>query len=774
MKRGFLWVSAASCLLFLGELLLIGQASALSASVSYDGAEGVTARSGSFVPVNVSQNRPTYCSSIENTCTLCWDAVDGKPTTRWSSQFSDPQWITIDLGAPTRIDRVILRWETAFARAYQIQVSNDVVAWTTVHSTSDGDGGVDDLVVTGSGRYVRMFGTQRATGWGYSLFEFEVFGISSKVNLPLVVDQPFHVPSPTPTPIATPRPIRILVDDFSPQPEPGHSLYSYNRLDGDRGAVNDSLVMWGSGLVTATIAPGKTWGGGWASLNHPIREQLPIDFAALLPPQIEPQYQSQITGITARVAHGTPGRTFRLEIKNRGLWQWSSQVTLDGGEQNVSFDLPALGDANELVWVLNGAPGDEVVLDSITFTATTHIRDTAIAAFVWGYGQLLSNWDPQTGLVRDRAEAASGEFDAVQATGSLAAATAQAAQLGVISQDEAVDIVNTIGNTVLVQMPRNHGLLPHFVQVSPGGAITIAPDTEWSTIDTAITAIALLTAQSGLGLDTTATEQLLRDIDWEDLVKPTGFSMGYGCGGNGVCPILDVFGAESWLVELAYASATGHVAPLVRPSPPTVNGAGFIDEMHFLFVPPPVRHDYWGTNWPAVRLAAAERQIRYYPSNYPASCFAILDLFGLSSAEVPDPSRVSSGNVYQAFGVGGRDRCANDGSTLLGAPVVVPHYSALIAALRPDKVIPMWDWLITNGLFTPLNNVESMMFEPGAPCDTSGVVWNHRKLSWNLALAVLGWGNYLAQQQEQMPVVWQATTENTMLRDGYRLLVPAQ
>jgi hypothetical protein len=35
---------------------------------------------------------------------------------------------------------------------------------------------VQDLAVTGTGRYVRMFGIHRATPYGYSLWEFQLFG----------------------------------------------------------------------------------------------------------------------------------------------------------------------------------------------------------------------------------------------------------------------------------------------------------------------------------------------------------------------------------------------------------------------------------------------------------------------------------------------------------------------------------------------------------------------------------------------------------------------
>ncbi len=103
-------------------------------------------------------------------------AVDGDPGTRWSSAFSDPQWITIDLGAPVEIARVKLNWETAFATAYRIEVSNDGSHWTTVKDVKDGDGGIDEYEISSRGRYVRVLGTTRATPYGFSLWEMEVYG----------------------------------------------------------------------------------------------------------------------------------------------------------------------------------------------------------------------------------------------------------------------------------------------------------------------------------------------------------------------------------------------------------------------------------------------------------------------------------------------------------------------------------------------------------------------------------------------------------------------
>jgi glucose/arabinose dehydrogenase len=128
---------------------------------------------------NLALNRPAAASSIEATGLEASKAVDGAFTTRWSSQFSDPQWISVDLGATYGIGEVILRWEDAYGKAYRIQVSNDASTWTDIFTTSSGDGAVDDLSgLSGSGRYVRMYGTTRGTPWGYSLWEFEVYSTS--------------------------------------------------------------------------------------------------------------------------------------------------------------------------------------------------------------------------------------------------------------------------------------------------------------------------------------------------------------------------------------------------------------------------------------------------------------------------------------------------------------------------------------------------------------------------------------------------------------------
>ena len=127
----------------------------------------------------LSQGKPTLASSQENGGAPAAAAVDGNAGTRWGSVWSDPQWLRVDLGATSTITQVQLQWEAAYARAFQIQTSNDANNWQTIYSTTTATGGNQTLTVNGSGRYVRMYGTQRGTGYGYSLYEFKVFGTST-------------------------------------------------------------------------------------------------------------------------------------------------------------------------------------------------------------------------------------------------------------------------------------------------------------------------------------------------------------------------------------------------------------------------------------------------------------------------------------------------------------------------------------------------------------------------------------------------------------------
>jgi riboflavin synthase alpha subunit len=134
-------------------------------------------------PLEPIANTTATASSIVGGNTAAM-AVDGNGGTRWESARSDPQWITVDLGSNYSITGVKLTWETAAGKDYKIQVSTDNVNWVDAYTKTGGTGGTENITFTTAvtGRYVRMYGTARTTGYGYSLWGFEVYGTPMVIN----------------------------------------------------------------------------------------------------------------------------------------------------------------------------------------------------------------------------------------------------------------------------------------------------------------------------------------------------------------------------------------------------------------------------------------------------------------------------------------------------------------------------------------------------------------------------------------------------------------
>jgi hexosaminidase len=134
-------------------------------------------------PGNLAYGKPVSVSSTETPSFPAMNAVDGDYSSRWSSTYTDNEWITVDLGLTRQVGRVKLTWEAAYGKGYHIQSSVDGTAWTTLSTVTAGDGGTDELSgLSGSGRFIRVKGTARGTTYGYSLYEFEVYAPSPVVS----------------------------------------------------------------------------------------------------------------------------------------------------------------------------------------------------------------------------------------------------------------------------------------------------------------------------------------------------------------------------------------------------------------------------------------------------------------------------------------------------------------------------------------------------------------------------------------------------------------
>lgn len=157
--------------------------------------------------VNLALNAPAVASSSQNPCTDATtmppysgtnclgaeNAVDGSLGTRWGSATAgapptpavpgvDPSWLQIDLGSVQAFNTVIINWENAYATQYQIlytsQDPSTNPTWSVADTNNSGAGGTETRTFpTVSGRYIRLLGVQRATQYGYSVYEFQVYNV---------------------------------------------------------------------------------------------------------------------------------------------------------------------------------------------------------------------------------------------------------------------------------------------------------------------------------------------------------------------------------------------------------------------------------------------------------------------------------------------------------------------------------------------------------------------------------------------------------------------
>jgi hypothetical protein len=123
---------------------------------------------------NLALQGAATASASEGDPWLPANACDGDTSTRWSSGFSDPQWIRVDLGRNWQVSEIVLVWEHAYGAAYRVETSLDGRTWKRVYSTTTGTGGTVRIAANTVTRHVRMYGTKRSGIYGYSLIELEI------------------------------------------------------------------------------------------------------------------------------------------------------------------------------------------------------------------------------------------------------------------------------------------------------------------------------------------------------------------------------------------------------------------------------------------------------------------------------------------------------------------------------------------------------------------------------------------------------------------------
>ncbi len=125
------------------------------------------------IGINIALNK-----TIKATSSLTPEsfAVDGDPSTAWTSATSDPQSFVISLGSRYDLCKVGLKWSNVPGKDFSIDVSEDSLNWRSVIAISANSDSEILLPIKGTGRFVRWTGYSRNGTAGYSLNEFELFG----------------------------------------------------------------------------------------------------------------------------------------------------------------------------------------------------------------------------------------------------------------------------------------------------------------------------------------------------------------------------------------------------------------------------------------------------------------------------------------------------------------------------------------------------------------------------------------------------------------------
>ncbi|MDZ4403795.1 hypothetical protein [Prosthecobacter sp.] len=499
------------------------------------------------------------------------------------------------------------------------------------------------------------------------------------------------------------------------------------------------------------------WAGMWHSLAGQARNANRVmDFTRAYPEPITAKHQPRVSAVMIEAA----GRgKIKLEIKSPVQeLRWSQMIELNEPQYRM-FVYPvaseAVRDAKTLVWTAE--PGSEVKVSGLFLGVELPQLPWDAYAFLASFAKIARSYSIDTGFVRDRAHIEEGAFESVSATGMYVLASAAAAQesVGVVTPDYARWVLARTHEAVK-KLQTARGLLPHFVH-RRDNAYRIHPNTEYSTVDTAIYAQSMLLAATMLGVPAVAEDMILQmqRIEYDLLRLPDGH-LSHGLADDGVT--LLPHGWQDWGGETALVMLMEGIAnPQQRPPPMRTpgkawQGTGFITEVQSLFHPDfdsdaPDAHD--GVRWLSVRRAMFGAQRAYLPKRWPQSQAARHGIYGLSAGEN------QAGNSYHVGGVDLPDQ-----------KLVHPHYVLMSATLhtQPAEIYELLERMEKAGYFPPWGMVENL--------DVDGRSYLPMEGALNAGFEALSAYHLLAKHRQIPDAIHQASQNSPQIRRAMQLFYP--
>lgn len=513
-------------------------------------------------------------------------------------------------------------------------------------------------------------------------------------------------------------------------------------------------------FLTKTLQGKTSFAGYWHSVNEKsISGDLTLNAKKALPWPINNKYQSKISGLYV-IAKGKGN--WKLELKNSSnkiLNTWTVNNYNKKAFTTSKFPMPAsISEFKFLNFVAE--TNSDITIDEIGFEVTIPKKLSPLRyAYLASLGQMLNCYEQKSGLVRDKSYSLSGEFDSVPALGFVALSVATASDLGYISKTSAKKIAKTAINNLLQVPSHQSGFLPHFTKLD-NNKIIAHPDSEFSTIDTALAYLSAYSAAAMLNMNAekTAILKKIRSLDFTAVTKGDKISLGFDKKGNKLSDCYEHFGSEVSLLTLLAKLQNPEINFSYSPHPPVFGGRGFIMEimpqLYSRFGGSSLAgSDGYGNNWYSERVDLLQNQKAVLNQQ--------IFVGGHSAMEIISKKGKTAYLAGGSGGAGIADPVRGKGG--YGTPWVAPHYAAMTSVLEPELLEARITQMIDYGLMPPLSGpAESVLLT--SKNDIKLI--HHRIVSLNAWFSLMGYYHAIVSQEARNDAVYAASDNDAVLAEA--------
>lgn len=119
-------------------------------------------------------------------------AIDTQSDTKWEPLDNTSDNFKLKLGNTYNVKELLIKWQTASAADYEIEVSTDGKTYNKVAEFSGLTGARTDKIIlrdSVEAKYIRVVPTKRSTGYPVAIFDFSVYGSDSEKTAEEFVDE---------------------------------------------------------------------------------------------------------------------------------------------------------------------------------------------------------------------------------------------------------------------------------------------------------------------------------------------------------------------------------------------------------------------------------------------------------------------------------------------------------------------------------------------------------------------------------------------------------